>query len=390
MSLVFYILLPFAAFIYSCTDLKRWYNQVIFVLFFGLFGYCHTFEDIRADSYRKYESFNNYSAKEYDEIYSDFKSGESKDIYEDLLFSTVKKFSDDPHIMMMVVGLIGGFFYMLVVRRFLQDKRMRYTLPIVILLAFMIMESNIPLMGGIRNFTAFPLFMYSMIRILIDDKKIWFIGLLLTPLIHFGYIIAVATTLIVWLVKIPNFILHYLAIIVCVSSLFLDTSSYYGVVSIFTQGMDNEAIEDRVADYGAADTEEHFNKSLTTQLVRINNKVAACFIVLLLLYIRRNRNHLELSSYDNKIYKILLFFIIMSFSLISFSVVGQRFVYIAMVLLYLYLLNVYQKNEDSAITWFIYLMPLVFIIHIAWTIFNCYCNVGIDILYYPLPVLLFF
>lgn len=390
MSLVFYILLPFAAFIYSCTDLKRWYNQVIFVLFFGLFGYCHTFEDIRADSYRKYESFNNYSAKEYDEIYSDFKSGESKDIYEDLLFSTVKKFSDDPHIMMMVVGLIGGFFYMLVVRRFLQDKRMRYTLPIVILLAFMIMESNIPLMGGIRNFTAFPLFMYSMIRILIDDKKIWFIGLLLTPLIHFGYIIAVATTLIVWLVKIPNFILHYLAIIVCVSSLFLDTSSYYGVVSIFTQGVDNEAIEDRVADYGAADTEEHFNKSLTTQLVRINNKVAACFIVLLLLYIRRNRNRLELSSYDNKIYKILLFFIIMSFSLISFSVVGQRFVYIAMVLLYLYLLNVYQKNEDSAITWFIYLMPLVFIIHIAWTIFNCYCNVGIDILYYPLPVLLFF
>lgn len=390
MSLVFYILLPFAAFIYSCTDLKRWYNQVIFVLFFGLFGYCHTFEDIRADSYRKYESFNNYSAKEYDEIYSDFKSGESKDIYEDLLFSTVKKFSDDPHIMMMVVGLIGGFFYMLVVRRFLQDKRMRYTLPIVILLAFMIMESNIPLMGGIRNFTAFPLFMYSMIRILIDDKKIWFIGLLLTPLIHFGYIIAVATTLIVWLVKIPNFILHYLAIIVCVSSLFLDTSSYYGVVSIFTQGVDNEAIEDRVANYGEADTEEHFNKSLTTQLVRINNKVAACFIVLLLLYIRRNRNRLELSSYDNKIYKILLFFIIMSFSLISFSVVGQRFVYIAMVLLYLYLLNVYQKNEDSAITWFIYLMPLVFIIHIAWTIFNCYCNVGIDILYYPLPVLLFF
>lgn len=390
MSLVFYILLPFAAFIYSCTDLKRWYNQVIFVLFFGLFGYCHTFEDIRADSYRKYESFNNYSAKEYDEIYSDFKSGESKDIYEDLLFSTVKKFSDDPHIMMMVVGLIGGFFYMLVVRRFLQDKRMRYTLPIVILLAFMIMESNIPLMGGIRNFTAFPLFMYSMIRILIDDKKIWFIGLMLTPLIHFGYIIAVATTLIVWLVKIPNFILHYLAIIVCVSSLFLDTSSYYGVVSIFTQGVDNEAIEDRVADYGAADTEEHFNKSLTTQLVRINNKIAACFIVLLLLYIRRNRNRLELSSYDNKIYKILLFFIIMSFSLISFSVVGQRFVYIAMVLLYLYLLNVYQKNEDSAITWFIYLMPLVFIIHIAWTIFNCYCNVGIDILYYPLPGLLFF
>lgn len=390
MSLVFYILLPFAAFIYSCTNLKSRANQIVFILFFGLFGYCHTFEDTRSDSFRKHESFNNYAAKEYDEIYRDFKSGDTKDVYEDLLFSTVKSFTDDSHIMMMIVGLIGGFFYMLVVKRFLQDRVMSYTWPIAILLAFMVMESNIPLMGGIRNFTAFPLFMYSLIRVLIDNKKIWLIGLLLTPFIHFGYIIAVVAALFIWLVRVPNFALHYIAIAACALSLFLDTSSYNGALDLFMQGLDNESIEDRVANYGEADTDEHFNKSLTTQLLKINNQVGACFIILLLLYIRHNRSSLRLTEYDNKIYKILLFFIIVSFSLISFSVVGQRFVYIAMVLLYLYLLNVYQQNRDSAITWFIYLMPLAFIIHIAWTLFNCYYNVSIDILYYPLPLLLFF
>lgn len=387
MRLIYFIFSPFLTFLYSCSDLQKRVAQIVFVLFFGLFGYCHTFEDTRADSYRKYESYTGYAAEDYLDIYNDFHAGERKDIYESVLFSTLKMFTDNPHIMMMFVGLIGGFLYMLVVKRFLMDKRMSYTLPIAILLMFMVIESNISVMGGIRNFTAFPLFMYSLIRMMIDNRKIWVIGLLLTPLIHFGYLFATVAALIIWFVKIPNGILHYVALFICIASIFLDTSSYVGALDIVMGSIDNEAIENRVADYGEEDTDIHFNQSLTTQLVRINNQIGALFIVALLIYIRRNRKILLNNTYINRIYSIFLFFTVISYSLISFSVVGQRFVYIAMVLLYMLLLNIYQNNPTSAISKFIYSMPFVFIIHILWTLYNCYCNTGLGIYFLPLPVL---
>lgn len=389
MRLVFFILSPLLTFLYSCFDLQKRSSQIVFVLFFALFGYCHTFEDTRADSYRKYWSFTQYDAnKGVGEIIEDFKAGEIKDIYENLLFTVARRVSDDPHIMMLAVGLFGGFFYMLVMKRFLRDRRMRYTLPIVILLLFMIMESNIPLMGGIRNFSAFPLFVYSLIRLVIDNRKWWIVGLLLTPLIHFGYIFAVAMALVIWLIRIPNALLHYLAVAVCVVSIFLDTSSYLGAVDIVMGTVENEAIADRIGNYGDEDTDIEFNKSLTTQLTRLNNQISAIFIALFLIYIRRNRHTLNQTEYELRIYKLMLFFVTCSFLFISFSVVGQRLVYVAMVLLYLYMLNIYQLNRDSAIKSFICIMPFVYILHITWFIYNCYCNVGTDILYQPIPFLL--
>lgn len=388
MPIVFFILAPFLTFAYCCGNLHRRVCQVVVVLFFALFGYCHTFEDTRADSHRKYESFTQYRAKEYSEIISEFRAGEVKDIYEDVLFTTLKQFTNNPHILMLFVGLFGGFFYMLVIKRFLEDRRMRYTMPIIILLAFMVIESNIPLMGGIRNFTAFPLFMYSTISLLVDNKKWWIVGLLLTPLIHFGYIVAVVATLFIWLVRIPSGIMHYVAIVACIGSIFLDTSSYVGAIDTFVEIFDNEAITERVSNYGEEDTEIHFQQSLTTRLTHINNQLSAIFIASFLIYIHRQRRSLRQTPYDQKLYKYLLFFIIFSFSLISFSVVGQRFVYIAMVFLYLYMLNIYQRNQTSAVRIFIWLMPLVYAIHIAWTLYNCYCNVGIGVLYQPLPFLL--
>ena len=387
-ALILFPFTPFISFLISCFNIRNRLNSFVFILFFALFGYCHTFEDVRADSYRKYLLFNNYSEKEYIDIYQEYVNGETKDVYEDILFNIVKSFSDNPHIMMMIVGIFGGFFYLLVVKRFVRDLKINYTLPIIILLIFMIIESNISLMGGIRNFSAFPLFMYSLIRVLIDNKKIWIVGVLLTPLIHFGYLIAVIAVLVIWIVKIPQSILHYLAIIACALSLFLETSSYSNIIGQVMLGFENEAIENRIDSYNDEYKEAHFNQSLTTKLTRVNNKIGACFIILLLIYIKNKKYVLRMTEYDNKLYTLLLFFTAFAYSLISFSVVGQRFVYITMVLLYMFLLNMYQNNRNTSITRFIYFMPFVFIIHIAWTLYNCYSVVGMDIFYQPLVFLL--
>lgn len=386
-SLVFFPLLPFVAFLQSSLNLRNVCNQIVFVLFFGLFGYCHTFEDVRADSYRKYEYFYVYQSQGISDIYNDLSTGEIKDVYEEMLFSCVKGFTDDPHIMMMIVGLIGGFFYMLVVKRFLEDKKIGFTWPIAILLAFMVIESNIPLMGGIRNFTAFPLLVYSIIKFLIDGKKSWLIGVLVTPLIHFGYLPIALIVILLSFIKIPNTLLHYTCVFVCIASIFLSTSSYNEILDTGLEYIDNESISNRVENYGSDEAEEHFAQSLTTRLIAINNKISACFVALFLIFVRRKYAALIKTQYDKRLYNILLVFIAVSFSMISFSVVGQRYVYIAMVLMYMFMLNIYQNNS-ALVKKYIYALPIVYILHIAWTFYNCYCNTGLDIYYQPLPFLL--
>jgi hypothetical protein len=358
------------------------------VLFFGLFGYCHTFEDSRADSFRKYESFSNYAAAEYGDIYDNFRAGEEKDIYEDLLFSTLKLFTDNPHIMMMVVGLVAGIFYMLVTKRFLEDRMMEYTWPIAILVIMFIFNLNIPQLGGIRSFTAFPIFTYSLIRLIFDGKRTAIIGILIAPLIHFGYILAAIVAIVAWLLRIPSTLMHYIAIFTCFASIFLDTSSYAGALDFVLGSVGNEAIESRIANYGSAETDMAFNMSLTTRLIRLNNQISAIFLIALMVYLRRNWSQLHTSPYTSKLYNVLLLFIIVSYALISYSVVGQRFVYIAMVLLYMFMQNFYQENRNATVKTFIYMMPIVCSLHIMWNIYNCYCNTGLDIYYQPLPILM--
>ena len=388
MHLIFYILSPFLTFLYSCFDLRKRSAQIVFVLFFGLFGYCHSFEDTRADSYRKAQSFTNYAARDYKDIYDDFRAGEQKDIYEDVLYSTVKSFTTDPHMMMMIVGLFAGVFYMLLARRFLEDRHLAYAWPIAILVIMFIFSLNIPQLGGIRTFTAFPIFTYSLIKLIFDGKRAWIVGILIAPLIHFGYIIATIVAIVAWLVRIPNTLLHYVAIFICLTSIFLDTSSYTGALDMVLGSVDNDAIESRLTSYGDEDTDMEFNKSLTTRLIRLNNQASAIFLVLLLIYLHRNWSSFRTTFYTERLYNVLLLFIIASYALISYSVVGQRFVYIALVLLYMFMLNLYQDNQESSVRRFIALMPIVFSMHIMWIVYNCYCNTGLDIYYQPLPLLL--
>ena len=388
MQLLLFIFLPFVAFLRSCFNLRSRVSQLVFVLFFALFGYCHTFSDIRADSYRKYLSFTTYQAESIKDITTDFLNGEHKDIYENILFSLLKSVTDNPHIMMMVVGLIGGIFTMLLFKRVFEDRQSSVTIPIAILVMMLFIEANPILIGGIRNFTAMSLFMYSLIRLVIDNKRWWIIGILLTPLIHFGWIVASVAAIVVWLVRMPNTLLHYLALIICALSLFLDTSSYSGAFDLMMDSMDNEAIADRVENYGDEQIEDEFNKSLTTRLVRLNNQIGTCFVFILLIFLRRNREKLLESGYLQRIYNLLLWFTIVGYSLISFSVVGQRFVCISQILIYMLLLNLYQTSDSRAVGRFIYALPVVFSIRILWVLYNCYCNVGWEIFVLPTPVLL--
>lgn len=359
------------------------------MLFFGLFGYTHAFTDIRADSYRKFLYYNSFSISSFSEIWEQYTSGNIKDIFEGTLFVLLKSWTDDPHVMMMVVGLIGGLFYYLVVRRFISDNVYGNTYSLYILLIFVIIASNIAIMGGIRNFVAFPIFAYSAIRFLVDKNNKWFWGLLICPLIHFSFIVYIAGVIFIRFVCIPKTALFWGVIVACTASVFLNTGTWSKVIESATTYVSNESMSNRIEHYADEDTEEHFSASLTTQILRIQNKIGAFFVIAFLFYVKRNWKKLNIDKYTDRLYRLLLFWLFFGYLFISFSVVGQRYLPFGMILLYFFMLNLYIRNKNSGIKWFIYSMPVVFIGNIAWFIYNCYCNTLLALYYAPLPVLLF-
>ena len=387
-SFIGFFFFPFLAFISACRSLQNRWNGIVFVLFFGLFGYTHAFTDIRADSYRKFLYYNSFSISSFSEIWEQYTSGNIKDIFEGTLFVLLKSWTDDPHVMMMVVGLIGGLFYYLAVRRFISDNVYGNTYSLYILLIFVIIASNIAIMGGIRNFVAFPIFTYSAIRFLVDKNNRWFWGLLICPLIHFSFIVYVAGAIFIKFVRIPKTALFWAVIVACTASVFLNTGTWSKVIGSATTYVSNESMSNRIEHYADEDTEEHFSASLTTQILRIQNRIGAFFVIVFLFYVKRNWKKLNIDKYTDRLYRLLLFWLFFGYLFISFSVVGQRYLPFGMIMLYFFMLNLYVRNKNSGIKSFIYSMPVVFIGNIAWFVYNCYCNTLLALYYAPLPVLL--
>ena len=387
-SLICYLFFPFFAFINACRNLKNRWNGVVFILFFGLYGYAHTFTDIRADSYRKFLYYNSFSINSFSEVWEQYIHGDIKDVYEGFLFVCLRSWTNDPHIMMMIVGSVGGFFACLALRRLIYDSPEKYSWCIYILIFFVVMRFNPVSMGGIRNFTALSIFAYSAVRFLVDRNNSWFIGLLVCPLIHFSFIVYVAGAIFVRFARIPKTVLFWAVIVACLASVFLNTGAWSGVVESVTSYVSNESMSNRIGHYADDDTEEHFSASLTTQILRLQNRAGAFFVIVFLFYVKRNWKKLNTDEYTARLYRLLLFWLFFGYLFISFSVVGQRYLPFGMIMLYFFMLNLYIRNKNSGIRSFIYSMPVIFIGNIAWFAYNCYCNTALALYYAPLPILL--
>uniref|UniRef100_UPI0040579B69 EpsG family protein n=1 Tax=Alistipes sp. TaxID=1872444 RepID=UPI0040579B69 len=389
LPILLFPIFPFLSFLIACTNLKNKANGVIFVLFYALFGYCHSFEDIRADSYRKYINFQSYDIESISDIMQQFSDGEKMDIYESILFSWLRLWTDNPHIMMMFVGLIAGIFVLKIIRRILSDYSGKYDCAIYVIILMNFILLSFVHIGGIRNITALVVFTYSAIRFLIDRDNWWVIGIFAAPLIHFGYGILTIVALIARFVTINWKTLFWPTIFMCAASIILDTSDFSGIVGNMAELVDNESIVDRVEHYADDDTEAIFAKSLTTKMMSIQKVVSAIYMILILMFIKRNSKQLNWNSYIQYLLCVTMLFLLVGYSLFSFSVVGSRYLKFGLILFYLFVLNLYKLNPKvDDLRYYIYILPVVNGVNILWTIYNAYCNTGLDIYYQSLLALL--
>ena len=190
MPFFLFLINPLLGFLKAVKNLKGMNALIVFVLFYGIYGYANSFELTSADSYRIGARFcqNDYSWRL---VWQSYKNGSLTDVYLVFVFSVLKPFTDNPKVLFGILGLVMGTFAALSIRQLYdiwKPKRIPYFYLIVFLYFLIISFFNLQ---TVRFNTALSVFSFCVIQYLYFGKKKALIGIAVTPLIHFGFWIAV-------------------------------------------------------------------------------------------------------------------------------------------------------------------------------------------------------
>lgn len=367
LGLPLFILLPWTGFLFSLFDFKSKKSGFIYVAFGMLYGYSIGFTDTGADSYRYALAFANFdNSLDYNRIITLYQLGELRDLYRLILFYFVSIFSSNPKIMYAVAGGIYGLLSYLNLSILINQKKQsndKYILLITLIFFTYVSLSNI---NGFRFWTGAMLLFYSSYLFILKKKNIWLLGILVTPLFHYGFM-PVMPLLIIYKFFLHPFlynerevknILYYIFIITFFASWVLTTNTIdIGFIKdsdVFTGEVANRMEflnSEKVTQIVKSRTENSF--FLTVQkyfnyIIKIYVFISVIFLKNIISKIKGNK-----LKYNN-ILAFVMFFYSFAFIATSFPS-GARFLNIAHLFFMLLMLKLYvkyhTKNFQKIISW---------------------------------------
>lgn len=354
-----FFILPWIGFLLSLFDIKSKKSAFIYVAFAMLFGYAISFTNDSADSYRYAEAFSKFdNTLDYSTIVQMYQNGELRDLYRLLLFYFTAIFTNNPKVMYAFAGLVYGIFSYLNLRIFIdeyQGKWNKYVLILALVFFTYISLSNI---NGFRFWTGALILFYAVYNFIIERKNKWFIGILITPLFHYGFILIIPLLILYRFIhpmlynsKGVKPLLYYVFILSFIASWVLGTNS---INLGFLADVDtlSGAVGNRV---------QYLNSDSTTNLIekRVENSLFLSvrryfdygiriyvFIAMLFLYKLIKKMKGDKTTYTN-IFAFVLFFYSFVFIAISFPS-GVRFLNIAhlfFIVLLVKFYTIYDKRD---------------------------------------------
>lgn len=203
--LLFFIVWPFGAMISAFKHFRMPGSKWITWLFFVFFGFVFVFSqqvEGGADSARYAESlralnsnwigFNGFKQLLYSE------DTNYVDIYQPLVTWIVAYFTPNPHWLFMVFAAVFGWFYVqniwMILDRIYQKKKIDLVLFLFIL-AF-VLVNPIWNINGVRMWTAAQVFIYGLLRFILEKDKKGMIWMFLSLFFHFSFFIPLAVFII--------------------------------------------------------------------------------------------------------------------------------------------------------------------------------------------------
>lgn len=390
-ALVLFLFQPFFGFLRACGRLNDKTCGLVVMLFYGLFGYAHSFLDVRVDAYRKAAAFAHYRSHSFSEIWDLYSRGELTDPTEFMIYEFVSRFTHNPHIMMGIVGLLGSFFIVLTLRKIVGNYKYPKSLTTIILIYLLVISFSPVAIGGIRSYLSNGLVIYSTLKIIFDKRYLWFIGLAIAPLIHFSALLWLPIVLIYTMVKIPKSFLFWAAISACIFGNVLETSGYQKVVSsvVDEYGSENKAIAGKANFYSSKYGEKIFNKSKTTHITKFNKLINSGYLIFMLFVIRKKLRKLNYPPELSKIWYAMLYFMTFGYLASGFSVVGSRYLLLFGPLSILLFLRMYVTFPEWKTLKTLILWKFIFTaVNSALVLYNMWCVEYHEMFWAPLPVII--
>lgn len=380
LSVSLFMFSPVISFLVALTNIRSKSSMFVYLAFSMLFGYAISFSDTSADSYRYALFFTDFinSSKSYDFIIQSFINGELRDVYRYVLSYFVSLFSENPKVLYAFAGLIYGCFSYKSLMIFMKNKGESFNKFTIILGLIFYTYISLSSINGFRFNTGALLFFCSIYYFFIENKNKWFLGFLISPLFHYGFLPIIPILIIMKFFhnKLYSFKgVKNILLLIFISSFFLSfmLSTNFINISFLTKsiGLGGEigARLDYVNSRDIVDLVE--NRSKNSTFLTVNNfflnwiKIYL-FVSVLKINIFFKKRNIKLSKNNIKLFSFIIIFL--SFCFIAESIPsGGRFMSFAYLLYVILLLQLYKTYKILLIKKLILFSLPVFIFDILFT-----------------------
>ncbi|KAF2333148.1 EpsG family protein [Flavobacterium daemonense] len=225
-SLVLYLILPFSSLVISFVLYRKKWAKYLFVLFGLYFGFTFIIPsskvNLPSDSEFYAMELQNYHINpiSFKELVNGFYSVDTlqSDIYQPLVTWCVSAFTDDPHVLFAVFGLVFSFFLGKIIWLMIDISAVKLAgFASYLLLTFVLLN---PLwnINGVRMWTGLNVFLLGVIMFYFKNKPKGFILILCSCLVHVSFTIPIVFFIIYQFVSKIN--INYFFVLFIVSFLF--------------------------------------------------------------------------------------------------------------------------------------------------------------------------
>ncbi len=348
---------PLVGFCLSLYNIRSRTSAVVYVLFAMVLGYAISFSDSSADSFRYAEAFMRFdNTLDYNAIVRLYQGGELRDLYRLLLFYFVSIFSDNPKVIYAYAGFVYGVFSYLSLRVLVKERGSSNDAYLFILsLIFFTYYITLVNVNGFKFNTGALVLFYSLYNFILQKRTIWVIGILITPLFHYGFLPVIPIFLLYKLVhrffydkRGVKSLLFYVFVITFLASWFLETNminlGFLSKSGFFTGAIGNR-IEFLNSSEVANAVDSRRESSLFLSVKTYFDYGVKVWVFVMVLFTRNLLKRIEGDKSEfTKLFAFVLFFYSFSFILSSIPS-GIRFFGIAHLFLVLLLVKIYGNHQ---------------------------------------------
>ena len=218
--LLFFIIWPFGAFLYSILQIRSKSSLLIVYLWFIVFGIGFSAKNPVADSFRYVEDFKSmtsFSRDDYAENVAEYFTFESniKDLYTYTVNVVVSQFTDNYHYIFLIFAIVFGSFYVKSLGYFTKLPKINNKCIFYCLLFVFCFSNPIFNINGVRFWTASWIGTWFLFKIFVDNNYKYLPFITFLPLVHGSFIIYVVLVLLACLLirktkfLIPLFIISF-------------------------------------------------------------------------------------------------------------------------------------------------------------------------------------